>query len=83
MIDVVVAPAPAWLSPGWAWFYLFIIVNVLWISYDVWAKHYHHNTLSRQMHDWFYSPTIGPFIFAGIAAIVTLLFMHFLRYHVH
>ena len=76
-------PAPAWLSPAWAWLYLFIIVNVLWISYDIWAKRGHHNTLTRQMHDWMFSPGIGPFIFAGVAFIVVLALTHFLRYHVH
>jgi hypothetical protein len=70
-------------SPAWAWLYLVIIVNALWISYDVWAKTRHHDTLSRQMHDWIFSPGTGPFIIAGMAFIFVLLIMHFTRYHVH
>jgi hypothetical protein len=35
------------------------------------------------MHDWFYSPTIGPWIYAGLAFILVLAFTHFLRYHAH
>jgi hypothetical protein len=70
-------------SPAWAWLYLVIIVNALWIGYDVWAKTHRHNTLSRQMHDWIFSPGIGPFIIAGMAFVFVLLIMHFTRYHVH
>lgn len=71
------------MSPAWFWFVILIEVNLTWIGYDVWAKIYHHNTLSRQMHDWLFSPTIGPFIFAGIAFLVVLAVLHFLRYHVN
>jgi len=78
-----VTPAPSWISPAWAWLYLLIIVNALWISYDVWAKTHRHNTLSRQMHDWIFSPGIGPFIIAAIAGVFVLLIMHFTRYHAH
>jgi hypothetical protein len=70
-------------SPAWAWLYLAVIINAAWIGYDIWAKLHHHWTLSRQMHDWFFSPTIGPFVFAAIAAIFVLAVMHFLRYHAH
>jgi hypothetical protein len=75
-------PAPWWISPAYAWLWLFIEVNILWIGYDLWAKHYKHHTLSRQMHDWIVSPTIGPWVIASIAFIFVLLVMHFIRYHV-
>ena len=71
------------MSPAWFWLVIFIEVNVTWISYDIWAKASHHNTLTRQMHDWMFSPGIGPFIFAGIAFVVVLALTHFLRYHIH
>jgi hypothetical protein len=71
------------MSPAWFWLVIAVEVNVTWIGYDVWAKLNGHNTLSRQMHDWFYSPTIGPWIYAGIAFALVLAFTHFLRYHAH
>ena len=70
-----------WASPAWAWLYLAVIINILWISYDVWAKTHRHDTLSRQMHDWIFSPATGPFIIAGFAFMFVLLLMHFTRYH--
>src|SRR5260221_9023 len=60
-----------------------VIVNALWSGYDVWAKPHRHDTLSRQMHDWIFSPGIGPFIIAGFAFFFVLLIMHFTRYHAH
>ncbi len=69
------------MSPAWFWAVLFGEVNTTWISYDIWARLNHHNTLSRQMHDWLFSPTIGPFVLAGIAFIFVLAVSHFLRYH--
>lgn len=33
------------------------------------------------MHDWLFSPTIGPFIGAGAAFLLVLGVLHFLRYH--
>lgn len=69
------------MSPAWFWLVMAVEINVTWIGYDLWAIRGHHNTLSRQMHDWFYSPTIGPWIYATIAFILVLAFTHFLRYH--
>ena len=69
------------MSPAWFWLVIFIEVNVTWISYDVWAKLNHHNTLSRQMHDWMFNPAIAPFLFGGLAGVVVLLVLHFLIYH--
>ncbi len=70
-----------WASPAWAWLYLGIIYGTLWIPYDLWAIKHKHNTLTRQMHDWIFSPAIGPFIIAGFAFVFVLLLMHFTRYH--
>lgn len=58
-------------------------INLLWIPYDIWAKTNHHNTISRQIHDWIYSPTIGPWFWATIAFILVLALDHFVRYHAH
>ena len=70
-----------WASPAWAWLYLGIIYATLWIPYDLWAIKHKHNTLTHQMHDWIFSPGIGPFIIAGFAFVFVLLIMHFTRYH--
>lgn len=69
------------MSPAWFWLVIFVEVNATWITYDVWAKLNHHNTLSRQMHDWIFSPVIGPWVLASAAFIIVLAISHFVRYH--
>lgn len=71
------------MSPAWFWLVIAIEVNVTWIAYDLWAIHGRHNTLSRQMHDWLFSPSIGPWVLATAAFIVVLAISHFARYHAH
>lgn len=71
------------MSPAWAWL-LIIAGNAAWITpFDLWLHFTGRHTLTRQMHDWMFSPTIGPIVFATIAFIVVLAMTHFLRYHVH
>ena len=70
------------MTPAWGWF-LIVVGNAAWITpFDLWLHFTHRHTLTRQMHDWMFSSTIGPFIFAGIAFLVVLGLTHFLRYHV-
>ena len=68
-------------SPALGWL-LIAVGNIALITpYDVWLKLTGHHTLTRQMHDWLFSPTIGPFIGAGVAFLLVLGVLHFLRYH--
>ena len=68
-------------SPTVAWICLAIGVNAYWISYDLWAIHTRHWTMTRQMHDWLFNKNVGPFFFAGWAFVFVLLITHFLMAH--
>jgi TRAP-type C4-dicarboxylate transport system permease small subunit len=64
-----------------AWLLIAIFVNVGWISYDVWAKLTNHWTMTRQMHDWLFNSSVGPFFYAGWVFVFVLALTHFFMYH--
>ena len=68
-------------SPAWGWGLIALSLVAVIIPYDLWLHFTHRHTLTRQMHDWLFSPTIGPFIGAGAAFLLVLGVLHFLRYH--
>lgn len=65
------------MTPAWAWLALFVEVNLSWGAYDLWAKLTGRRTLSWQMHQWFASHAVGPWIIALFAGLVVLLLLHF------
>ena len=69
------------MSPAWGWLVI-ALGNLLPITaFDLWLKLTRRHTLTRQMHDWIFSPTIGPWIGASVAFLLVLGALHFLRYH--
>ena len=68
-------------SPAWGWGFIALGLAAVVTPYDLWLHFTHRHTLTRQMHDWLFSPTIGPFIGAGVAFLLVLGVLHFLRYH--
>ena len=52
-----------------------------WPDEDDWLKLTGRHTLTRQMVDWLRDPTLGPVIIAGVAFLLVLGALHFLRYH--
>ena len=69
-------------SPAWGWGFIAVLLVVTVTPYDLWLHFTHRHTLTRQMHDWLFSATIGPFIGASAAFLIVLGALHFLRYHV-
>ena len=69
------------MTPAWGWLAIALGNLALITPYDLWLKLTHRHTLTRQMHDWLFSPTIGPFIAATVAFLLVLGALHFLRYH--
>lgn len=69
------------MTAAWAWLTIALGNIALIAPYDFWLHFTRRHTLTRQMHDWLFSPTIGPFIAAGVAFLLVLGALHFLRYH--
>lgn len=64
----------AWL----AWLGLAIVINIWWISYDLWAWRTDHYTMTKQMRDWLHGPVSGPLIFGLLCFIVAAFMWHML-----
>ena len=70
------------MTPAWGWLVI-ALGNLLPITaFDLWLKLTHRHTLTRQMVDWLRDPSYGPLIIAGVAFLLVLGALHFLRYHV-
>ena len=69
------------MTPAWGWLAIALGNLLLITGFDLWLHFTHRHTLTRQMHDWIFSPSIGPFIGAGVAFLLVLGALHFLRYH--
>ena len=69
------------MTPAWGWLMIAFGNLALITPYDLWLKLTRHHTLTRQMHDWLFSRTVGPFIGATVAFLLVLGVLHFLRYH--
>ena len=65
-------------SAAFAWLILFVLVNVYWITYDLWAHYTGHKAMTTQFRDWLHEPIAGPVI-AGLWAGIFIAFtFHFL-----
>lgn len=68
-------------SAAIAWIGVAVIINAWWIGYDLWAHFTGHWTMTRQMHDWLFNATVGPFFWASWAFVFVLALMHFAMAH--
>lgn len=69
------------VSPAWAWLVILLEVVVTVVGYDVWAMVTHNQTLSRQLHDWVFHPSVGQFIIAGGTGLLGWFIYHIATYH--
>lgn len=71
------------MSPAWAWLVIGIEVLASVVGYDLWAIWTGHHTLSRQMHDWVFHPSVGQFVIGGGAGLLAWFVYHIATYHPH
>jgi hypothetical protein len=65
-------------SAAFAWLGIFVLINLYWISYDMWAWRTKHRTMTGQMQNWLHAPVAGPLIFGFLLMIVGAFFYHML-----
>lgn len=65
-------------SASFAWLVLFVLINVYWISYDLWAGRTGHFSMTHQMRDWLHEQLAGPLIFGLLTFVVGAFFYHML-----
>lgn len=65
-------------SAALAWLVLFVLINVYWIGYDLWAHFSGHKAMTTQMRDWLHETLAGPLIFGLLGFVVCAFYYHML-----
>lgn len=65
-------------SAALAWLVLFVLVNVYWIVYDLWAVRTGHRMMTTQFRDWLHETVAGPLLAALWVGIFVGFTFHFL-----
>lgn len=64
---------------AWSWGALAILINVFWISIDLYCHYTGRKLMTTQMKEWLLDPAIGPFVLGyGLVGSFTALMYHLL-----
>jgi hypothetical protein len=57
----------------WLWLALILIINITWISMDIWLAKHHHEMLTTEFREGLHNPVLGPFV-GGATAFTAVAF---------